>query len=132
MAKRPVKLLNRYCKSCKEETEFDSQMYCVTCGRTDAASEIYISGGKEKKSHSYSKSTNEVVDGYISWGIKVALLIGLFPFSLLLLVLAYGMEDSIRIIKDLIATGLRTVAFLIIFVIELAVLLIIIIAIFRK
>ena len=132
MAKRPANLLIRYCKSCKEETEFDSQMYCVECGRTDAASEIYISGGLEKKSPNYSNSTNEVVDGYIGWGIKVALLIGLFPFSLLLLVLAYGMEDSIKIIKDLIATGLRTVGFLIILVIELAVLLIITIIIFRK
>ena len=132
MAKRPAEILYKYCKSCKEETEFDSQMYCVTCGRTDAASEIYISGGKEKKTSSYSNSSNEVVDGYIGWGIKVALLIGLFPFSLLFLVLAYGMENSIRIIKDLVATGLRAVAFLIILAVELAVLLIIILYIFQK
>ena len=135
MSKIPANILMKYCKSCEEEKAFESGLegwYCCDCGRTDGASETFINRGGKKKSSNHSNSSNSIVDNYIGWGVKVALLIGFFPFSLLILVLAYGMQDSIKIIKELIATGLQSVALLILFVIELFILLIILIVIYQK
>ena len=135
MSKIFPNILTKYCESCEAEKDFESGLegwYCCDCGRTDGASETYLNREGKKKSPNHSHSNNLLVDSYIGWGIKVALLIGCFPFSLLFLVLAYGMENSIEIIKNLIVTGLRSVALLIIFAIELLVLLIILVVIYQK
>jgi hypothetical protein len=95
----------KYCHACATEVSFKfshGDWICEKCGRTEDAAMSFRGS---------QKTTNDpsAVDGFLELGIKVALLISLFPFSLLFLVIFYGFDGAAQIIKDLLVGVLRSI-----------------------
>lgn len=77
-----------------------------------------------QKKHSETSSTN-VADGFLELGIKVTLLISLFPISLLFLVAFYGFEGAASIVKNLLASVLRSIFSLVFIILGIYMLLVV-------
>jgi hypothetical protein len=98
----PSRQLN--CLACNYVTKFNEyggDWYCDVCGRNENASIKFLksTGGNTQLTQSNSGS---LADGYIELAIKTTLLIGLFPISLLFLVVCYGMDGAVEVVKKII------------------------------
>ena len=92
------------CIACNCVTKFNESRgdwFCDVCGRNESASIKFIKslGGN---THLAQSNSGSLADGYIELAIKTTLLIGLFPISLLFLVVCYGMDGAVGVVKKII------------------------------
>jgi hypothetical protein len=121
----------RYCLACKKQTKFDflrSDWYCDICGRNEIVSKNFIESQTGYTQNLDGTKNNSISNSIVELGIKLSLLIALFPFSVIYLILAHGMDEAVNIVKNLILDAIKSAISLIF----IALFIIIIINIFKK
>jgi len=106
----------RYCLACKKQTKFDflgSDWFCDDCGRNEIVSKKFIESQRGHSQNLDGTKNNTISNSIVELGIKLSLLIALFPFSLIYLILIYGMEEAVIIVKNLISDAIKSAVFLI-------------------
>jgi hypothetical protein len=122
-----VQTSQKYCIACERTCSFThshGDWYCEECGRNEDAARSFQASRP-------GQATTSPIDSVLELGVKVALLVAFFPFSLLVLVLFYGFDGAAQIVKGLVAGVLRSLFGLVFVIIGAYILLLIAAVLFQ-
>ena len=97
----------RHCQACERETQFTwakGSWYCDTCGRDRHAAALSAKSSPSRGGHQERDAGQPSGSDDLIWlGVQVTLLVVFNGFALLFLLLFYGRDGTVAILKDILS-----------------------------